>query len=215
MLFLRDSGPAIWVQFMSPRRVEAHNINKYTYISYIHKYVYLILLNKQQQQHISHTAAKQQLSEAGTTIKQSDMEIKHCTTKLRSKQGELKSNDTNYARDKKAFDNGENEIKKLQANLGRIDYQEGLLEEMEEQRRILQQQRREMQHQLDRKNGHRFEFQYRDPEPNFDRRRVRGMVCMLFDVRDNRDSMALSMCAGGSVSTSGLKPLINDILNTI
>lgn len=133
------------------------------------------------------------------------MEIKHCTTKLRTKQGELKSNDTSYAKDKKALDNGENEVKKLQANLSKIDYQEGLLEELEEQRRNLQQQRREVQTQFDRKNGHRFEFQYRDPEANFDRRRVKGMVCMLFDVRDNRDSMALSMCAGGSVSSRWIR----------
>lgn len=128
------------------------------------------------------------------------MEIKHCTAKLRTKQGERKSNDTNYARDKKALDNGENEVKRLQSQLSKIDYQEGLLEQLEEQRRNLQQQRREVQTQFDRRNGHRFDFQYRDPEPNFDRRRVKGMVCMLFDVRNNRDCMALSMCAGGGVS---------------
>lgn len=54
-----------------------------------------------------------------------------------------------------------------------------------------------MQHELDRKGGHRFEVQYRDPEPNFNRRSVKGMVCKLFDVRDQQYSVALSTCGGG------------------
>lgn len=132
------------------------------------------------------------------------MEIKHCTTQLRSKQGELKSNDATYATDKKAMLKLEEEIKRLESNLGRIDYQDGLLEELEEKRRNLQQERREVQTKYDRRNGHRFDFQYRDPESNFDRRRVKGMVCMLFDVRDNRDCLALSMCAGGSVCMTSI-----------
>lgn len=56
-----------------------------------------------------------------------------------------------------------------------------------------------MQQELDRKGNHRFEVQYRDPEPNFDRRTVKGMVCRLFDVRDSKYSVALSTCGGGSL----------------
>lgn len=56
-----------------------------------------------------------------------------------------------------------------------------------------------MQHELDRKGGHRFEVQYRDPEPNFNRRTVKGMVCKLFDVKDQKYYVALSTCGGGSL----------------
>lgn len=56
-----------------------------------------------------------------------------------------------------------------------------------------------MQHELDRKGGHRFEVQYRDPEPNFNRRQVKGMVCRLFDVLDPKYHVALSTCGGGSL----------------
>lgn len=56
-----------------------------------------------------------------------------------------------------------------------------------------------MQHELDRKGGHRFEVQYRDPEPNFNRRTVKGMVCKLFDVRDQKYTQALSTAGGGNL----------------
>lgn len=56
-----------------------------------------------------------------------------------------------------------------------------------------------MEHELNRKGGHRFEVQYRDPEPNFNRNTVKGMVCKLFDVKDPKYYVALSTCGGGSL----------------
>lgn len=56
-----------------------------------------------------------------------------------------------------------------------------------------------MSHELDRKGGHRFEVQYRDPEPNFNRRTVKGMVCKLFDVTDPKYTLALSTAGGGTL----------------
>lgn len=88
--------------------------------------------------------------------------------------------------------------------MSNIDYEEGTLEQLEQDKSKLHQSYRDTQYQLERKNSHRFEFRYRDPEPNFDRRRVRGMLCNLFDVRDNRYSLALSM-ASGMVSITLLK----------
>lgn len=52
---------------------------------------------------------------------------------------------------------------------------------------------------MDRKGGHQFEIQYHDPEPGFDRRTVKGMLCKLFDVRDQKYCCALSTCGGGSL----------------
>lgn len=56
-----------------------------------------------------------------------------------------------------------------------------------------------MQHELNRKGGHRYEVQYEDPEPNFNRSTVKGMVCKLFDVKDSKYATALSTCGGGSL----------------
>lgn len=62
-------------------------------------------------------AAKKQISESVTTVKQSEMELKHATKQLSAKAGELKSNDAAYLRDKKSFDAIEAEIKKLEVRV--------------------------------------------------------------------------------------------------
>lgn len=51
-----------------------------------------------------------------------------------------------------------------------------------------------------RAGSERFSFHYKDPEPNFDRRRVRGMFCRLFKPINACYSMALEQSAGGQVS---------------
>lgn len=58
---------------------------------------------------------------------------------------------------------------------------------------------RNMKAEYQRRGGYRFDFQYTDPEPNFDRRRVKGMLGTLLRVRDNKNMLALSTAAGGSL----------------
>lgn len=130
------------------------------------------------------------------------MELKHTEAKFRTKSGESKSNDAAYLKDQRMLQHSETEIGKLKDNLGRIAYVEGTLERLEERKVELQEQRRDLRTKIDRAGGHRYELKYRDPEPNFDRNRVFGMLCMLFDVRDaQRNAMALGVCAGGAVNS--------------
>ena len=42
-------------------------------------------------------------------------------------------------------------------------------------------------------------FQYRDPEPNFDRRKVKGKVFQLISVVENKYIRALEQAAGGRI----------------
>lgn len=86
-----------------------------------------------------------------------------------------------------------------QDRIAGIAYQDGTLEAFERQRDALNIECRQMQRELDRKGAHRFEVQYRDPEPNFNRRTVKGMVCRLFDVRDPKYMQALSTAGGGTL----------------
>ena len=44
------------------------------------------------------------------------------------------------------------------------------------------------------------DFQYRDPEPNFDRRKVHGVVAKLVRVKDQRFCAALDQVGGGQVN---------------
>lgn len=83
--------------------------------------------------------------------------------------------------------------------MSRMNYEEGTFEQLQQRKSQLLQEIRNFKQQLDRKNAYRYELQYRDPEPNFDRRKVRGMVGKLFSVLDEKNCLALMMCAGGSV----------------
>lgn len=81
-----------------------------------------------------------------------------------------------------------------------MPYEEGRLEALQERHAILTQEIRRLKSQLDQKNAFRYDLHYKDPEPNFNRNKVHGMVGKLFRVRRPQDSLALMMCAGGDVS---------------
>ncbi|XP_060660855.1 structural maintenance of chromosomes protein 2 [Drosophila nasuta] len=142
-------------------------------------------------------AAKQQLSEAQTTIKTSEMELRHTRTLLNQKQGETQTNDAAYTKDKSLQDQLEVEVKNLEHQLQGLNYEGGQFEQLKERRQELHNQVREIKRELDRRNGARYDLQYNDPEPNFQRQKVRGMVGKLFQVNDMSNSMAISMAAGG------------------
>lgn len=42
-------------------------------------------------------------------------------------------------------------------------------------------------------------FSYSDPEPHFDRSRVKGLVAELIEVREERFTNAIEVCAGGKL----------------
>ena len=44
------------------------------------------------------------------------------------------------------------------------------------------------------------QFEFTNPEKNFDRRRVHGLVCKLIQVKDTGNATALEVTAGGKVS---------------
>ena len=54
----------------------------------------------------------------------------------------------------------------------------------------------ERQNDLLRRYANRVEFNYRDPEPNFDRRKVKGKVLRLFSITDEKYATALEQLAG-------------------
>ena len=43
------------------------------------------------------------------------------------------------------------------------------------------------------------EFQYHDPEKNFDRRKVKGVVATLMKVKDQKFNVAIDTACGGKV----------------
>lgn len=129
------------------------------------------------------------------------MELKHTRSLLNQKQGETQTNDAAYIKDKRLLEQLEGEIQNLERQLQGLNYEGGQFEQLKERRQQLYNQVRDLKRDLDRRSGARYELQYQDPEPNFERHKVRGMVGKLFQVTDMRNSMALMMAAGGGVGT--------------
>ncbi|XP_023306396.2 structural maintenance of chromosomes protein 2 [Lucilia cuprina] len=143
--------------------------------------------------------ANQTSSEAQTIIKTSEMELRHCRKVLREKENETQNNDTAYNKDKTLYDNLMTDIQNLCKKMENIEYEDGDFEKMLDNKRQIQNEIKKQQYQLERHNSYRYELQYRDPEPGFNRSKVHGMVGKLFNVIDERNCLALMITAGGSL----------------
>lgn len=82
-----------------------------------------------------------------------------------------------------------------------IGYDDVRLSELQSQRKQLISSIREFsdKNEMLQSQLRRCIFNYRDPEPNFDRRKVKGLVCRLFNVKDPTYCMALETVGGGKV----------------
>ncbi|XP_052862774.1 structural maintenance of chromosomes protein 2 [Anopheles cruzii] len=143
--------------------------------------------------------AKQKSSEAATAIKQSEMELKHSQKLLREKQGNMNNSDAAYLEDKRKLTKCEGQIGQMERELASTGYEEGTMENLTGRRQALQGEIRNLRSELDRRNAHRWELQYRDPEPGFDRSSVKGMVAKLVTVKDPKYAQALGTVAGGNL----------------
>ncbi|KAM7341587.1 structural maintenance of chromosomes 2 isoform 2-T2 [Cochliomyia hominivorax] len=143
--------------------------------------------------------ANQDSCQAQTIIKTSDMELRHCRNLLRQKENETQNNDAAYNKDKNLLDNLKAEIKNLCEKMEAIGYKEGDFEKIQNNKQDILNQIKRQQEMLERRNSYRYQLQYHDPEPGFDRSKVHGMVGKLFNVIDERHNLALMVTAGGSL----------------
>lgn len=142
---------------------------------------------------------KQSISEAQTMMKTSDMELKHFKSVLLQKENETQNSDAMYNKDKKLFENLSAEIGNIKKKMVTLGYSEGEFENLQDHRKQIQGEIKKLQQQLEHRNAYRFDLQYIDPEPGFNRKKVHGMVGKLFNIINESHSLALMVTAGGNV----------------
>lgn len=123
------------------------------------------------------------------------MELKYSRETLATKEKETKTNDSAYLKDKEVISKTEKEIKNLETQLGQINYQDGQIEDLMEQKDVLTRECRAKRSDIDRFG--KFEFRYDDPTPNWDSKRVKGVAANLFRIKDPKYNRALSSAIGG------------------
>lgn len=81
------------------------------------------------------------------------------------------------------------------------------MRELLDKRRILYKEIQNLQERIENFTARRpyTKFNYSDPETNFNKQSVKGVVCRLIKCCDNRNCLALETAAGGRVR------LVNDL----
>ncbi|XP_060555176.1 LOW QUALITY PROTEIN: structural maintenance of chromosomes protein 2-like [Ruditapes philippinarum] len=145
--------------------------------------------------------AKSEISNAETEAKQAAMKLKHAQQELKKKESDLKKTEQGYKKDKQAYDNVAQNLNKLEAELKKLNYEEGKDEMLETQRRTLSQEVNRLQDKMETLEARfpHLHFDYKNPEKNFDRSKVSGLVCKLIKVKDVKTATALEVAAGGKL----------------
>ncbi|KAK3911305.1 Structural maintenance of chromosomes protein 2 [Frankliniella fusca] len=146
-------------------------------------------------------AAKQAVSAASSEKKQSEMELQHIKSELAKKEKLLKENSKTYSHDVASLEKVEKEVAAMASEINKIQYEDGMSEKLEEQRASLGNQIRSAQQKVTGLEARypQLTLKYKDPVPNFDRSRVKGLVCRMFRVKDPKFTQALESAAGGKL----------------
>ncbi|KAJ8411111.1 hypothetical protein AAFF_G00181460 [Aldrovandia affinis] len=142
---------------------------------------------------------KNVMSKADTEAKQAQMKLKHAQQELKTKQAEVKKMDSGYKKDQDAFEAVQKCKEKLEGEMKKLNYEDGKEEKLIETRRKLLRevgQLRETYESLMAKFPN-LRFEYTDPEKNWDRSKVKGLIANLIAVNDVSNATALEVVAGG------------------
>ncbi|XP_014219096.1 structural maintenance of chromosomes protein 2 [Copidosoma floridanum] len=167
--------------------------------------------------------AKQNHSQAQTEIKQCEMTLTHNRQQLSKKKIDMQSTENEYRNDNKKVESTQKDLKNIENELSKLNYEEGSLESLEQQKGALIREIRRLSDKVDNfeSNYPQLRFYYKDPEPNFRRDSVKGLICKSITVKDRTAAYALEMAAGGRLynvmvdtETTGKKILKNGQLQS-
>ncbi|XP_077107063.1 structural maintenance of chromosomes protein 2 isoform X2 [Ranitomeya variabilis] len=142
---------------------------------------------------------KNDISKAETEAKQAQLKLKHAQQELKTKQAEVKAMDSGYKKDSETYEAVKKNKEKLEAEMKKLNYEDGKEEKFLEKHRELSRnvgRLRETYESLMARYSS-LHFEYRDPEKNWDKSRVKGLIASLISVKDVSTATALEVVAGG------------------
>jgi len=165
---------------------------------------------------------KDTISEINIFIKQNKLKMKHEDNQLKKKSQELKRIGKTNSTEQKQLAVAEEKLKELMNKISEISYTDNQLEQLSDQKRNLMSTIGQLEMTMSKL--HRecpgLNFTYRDPEPNFNRESVFGLVVNSFELSDLKYSRALEVGAGGrlfnvivDLADTASKLLKNNCLN--
>uniref|UniRef100_A0A2C9K7S9 SMC hinge domain-containing protein n=1 Tax=Biomphalaria glabrata TaxID=6526 RepID=A0A2C9K7S9_BIOGL len=127
--------------------------------------------------------------------------LKHAQQEIKTKEVDLKKTDQDYKKNLSAYETLKANLTKLEAELKKCGYEEGSQEKLSGERRVLAEEVQSLKEKCLTLEARypQLKFEYKDPEANFNRSKVSGLVCKLFEVKDPIHSTALEVTAGGKL----------------
>uniref|UniRef100_A0A8C9Q6T2 Structural maintenance of chromosomes protein 2 n=1 Tax=Spermophilus dauricus TaxID=99837 RepID=A0A8C9Q6T2_SPEDA len=143
-------------------------------------------------------ACKNDISKAQTEAKQAQMKLKHAQQELKNKQAEVKKMDSGYRKDQEALEAVKRLKEKLETEMKKLNYEENKEERLLEKRRQLSRDISRLKETYDALLARfpNLRFAYKDPEKNWNRNCVKGLVASLISVKDSSATTALELVAG-------------------
>ncbi|KAL6267069.1 hypothetical protein P5V15_000145 [Pogonomyrmex californicus] len=146
-------------------------------------------------------SAKQNMTQAQTELKQCEMTLNHNRQQLNKKQKDMHSTENEYKKYNVDLEKKEKELKNLQNEMQKLNYKDGYLEDLKNQKNKLITEIQPLREKLNQFESRypRTRFHYQNPEPNFNVKSVKGIVCNLINLKDTRAAYALEVAAGGKL----------------
>ncbi|XP_061684622.1 structural maintenance of chromosomes protein 2 [Syngnathoides biaculeatus] len=144
-------------------------------------------------------ACKNDMSKADTEAKQAQMTLTHAQAELKTKQAEVMKMDSGYKKDQETLQVIKKSKEKLEAELAKLKYEDGMEESLLEKRRQLSRDVANLRDSYERLVSRfpNLRFEYKDPERGWDRSKVKGLLANLISVRNPSYATSLEVVAGG------------------
>lgn len=145
--------------------------------------------------------AKQSITQAQTELKQCEMMLNHNRQQLNKKQKDMDSTENEYKKYNMDLEKKQKELKNLENELQKLNYEDGYSENLKNQKNNLMAEIKPLREQLDQfeLRHPQTRFEYQNPEPNFNAKSIKGIVCKLISIKDKKAAYALEIAAGGKV----------------
>lgn len=147
------------------------------------------------------STARDSASKAGTEIEQAKLKISHLEARIKEDEPRAKKAEKENSSLLKDLEILRSQAGKLEKELEKLGFEPGRDEQQQAERAQLEKRIRMLHGEAEalRRKVAGLDFSYSDPSPNFDRRRVKGLVAQLFNLPEEHSEAgtALEICAGG------------------
>ncbi|EDQ90224.1 uncharacterized protein MONBRDRAFT_18617 [Monosiga brevicollis MX1] len=145
--------------------------------------------------------ANETATEAQSAQQKATNAIKHLEAELKDKRPKAKASEKEYAKNHKMVAQLQEQVAAIEAQLQEVQADPAQLDQLRSKQSHLETRRQQLKDQVADLSAKlaAVSFDYRDPYPNFDRSKVKGLVAELVQVKDHQTSTALEVAAGSKL----------------